>query len=151
MLRSPLTKYPRDLLELFSPLPKCPSNTFGAKGLEEFFDFLFFFWKNLGFESAFGRPNHKIFAWKKRNPKKFWKQLDGASITIGAITGSGKNLEEGFVMSIGNQGLISNNNQPLFWYNDHLFYLWHWCPRPQFFPTPFISLGLKHVFFLFLT
>ena len=72
------------------------TNTFGVRGLEEFFDFLFSYCVFVGFESAFGRPNHKKNSQRKKKFKKlFGKQLDGASITIGSIIGVKKNLGRG--------------------------------------------------------
>ena len=82
LLRSPLPKCPRALSELFSPLPKYLSNTFGARGMEEFLEFLFFLLSFLGFELAFGRPNRKKISKKKEIKKLFRSELAEARVYI---------------------------------------------------------------------
>ena len=79
------------LSELYSPLPKCPSNLFGARGLEEFFSIFFSCWVFHGFESAFGWLNYMQNSTRKKKFKKFSRQqLDEASIAVGSITGVAK-------------------------------------------------------------
>ena len=83
------------LLELYSPLLKRPNNTFEARGLEKLLNFFFLVEFFLGSRRPSADRTTKKFNKKKVFQKIFRKQLDGASITIGAITGVGKNLRRG--------------------------------------------------------